>query len=100
VVSDEQIRGWGIAGREGGLLWVQDFSLEGVSVDEVRSLMPIRSGVQMELKGLEAGTYTVTPFDTWQGVYLESYEIVCDDVTCVIGLPDFESDMAFRLIRK
>jgi hypothetical protein len=100
VASDEQVRGWGIAGREGGLLWVQDFSLEGASVDEVRSLMPIRSGVQVELNGLEAGTYTVTPFDTWQGVYLESYEIVCDELTCVIGLLDFESDMAFRLVRK
>ena len=100
VASDEQVRGWGIAGREGGLLWVQDFSLEGAFIDEVRSLMPIRSGVQVELKGLEAGTYTVAPFDTWQGVYLESYEVVCDDVTCVINLPDFESDMAFRLIRK
>lgn len=100
AASDDQVRGWGVAGREGGLLWIQDFSLEGASIDEVRNSMPVRSGVWVELKGLEAGTYMITPFDTWLGVDLEPYEVVCDETTCIIALPDFESDMAFKLMRR
>ncbi len=100
VPSDEQVRGWGTAGQDGGLLWVQDYSLEGSSIGDVRNLMPVRSGVQVELNGLAAGTYDVTPYDTWQGVYLESYEVVCVNADCTIPLPDFKSDMAFLLIRK
>ena len=99
--SDEQVRGWGVAGVEGGVLWVQDFALEGKTIDEVRADKTIRSGVQLEVRGLAAGTYLVTPYDTWQGQYLESFEITCTDgQTCPVALPDFHADLAFKLERK
>ncbi len=68
--SDPQVRGWGLAGRDGGLFWVQDFSLEGRTIEEVRSGQTIRKGVQVELQGMAGGAYTIRPYDTWQGTYL------------------------------
>jgi hypothetical protein len=99
--SDSQIRGWGVSGRDGGLFWVQDFSLEGQPVDVVRSSTPLRTGVQLEIQGMPAGMYTLMPFDTWQGKYLDSFDIDCaPDSACTVPLPDFTSDMAFKIIRK
>ena len=99
--SDSEVRAWGVAGNEGGLFWVQDFSLQGKSIDEVRSSMPLRSGVQMETQGLAVGTHIVTPYDTWQGNYLDPFEVDCTaGTTCVISLPDFTSDIAFKIVRK
>jgi len=100
MASDEQVRGWGFAGEDGGVLWVQDFSLERKTIEEVRASMPLRSGVQVELQGMTSGTYTVTPYDTWQGVDLESFDVECSSASCTIPLPDFTSDMAFKIIRK
>jgi len=99
--SDEAVRGWGVAGEAGGLLWVQDFSLEGKSIQEVRNDATVRQGVQIEVEGLAAGTFTVTPYDTWQGTFLSAFDVTCSaDQTCSIALPDFESDMAFEIERK
>jgi hypothetical protein len=100
IASDEQVRAWGFAGNEGGMFWVQDFSLEGRPIDEVRSLMPLRSGVQVELQGVASSLYTITPYDTWQGVDLDSFDVECTGSSCVVALPDFTSDMAFKIIRK
>jgi len=100
TASDEQVRGWGVAGDDGGLFWVQDFSLEGKPIDEVRSSITERSDVQVEVQGMRAGSYSITPFDTWQGMYLDSFDVECAEDTCVIALPDFTSDMAFKIIRR
>ena len=98
--SDDQVRAWGLAGNDGGLFWVQDFSLEGKSIDEVRKSMTVRKNVQVEIKGLASGSYTITPYDTWQGINLKSFDVECSDNSCTITLPDFKSDMAFKIIRK
>ena len=98
---DPQVRGWGVAGKDGGLFWVQDFSLEGKTIDEVRAGQVVRSGVQVDVTGLAAGIYTVTPYDTWQGSYLPAFEVTCTDgQPCTFALPDFKADMAFKLERK
>ena len=99
--SDRQVRGWGVAGKDGGLLWVQDYSLEGKSIDEVRSSQTVRTGVQVEILGLATGTFTVTPYDTWQGTFLTPISMDCTGgQPCMIALPDFKADMAFKIERK
>jgi hypothetical protein len=99
--SDPQVRGWGVAGKDGGLFWVQDFALEGKSMDEVRKNETIRTGIQVGVIGLADGTYTIHPYDTWQGAYLDSFDVTCaDGQACTIPLPDFKADMAFRVERK
>jgi hypothetical protein len=99
--SDPQVRGWGMAGKDGGLLWVQDYSLEGKSIDEVRSSQTARKAVQVEIQGLATGIFTVTPYDTWQGTFLTAINIDCTDgQPCRIALPDFKADMAFKIERE
>jgi hypothetical protein len=98
---DPQVRGWGVAGKDGGLLWMQDFALEGKSIDEVRSSQTVRKGVQVDLQGLASGTFTITPYDTWQGTYLTGLTANCTyGQPCTIPLPNFKADMAFKIERK
>ncbi|MGB8980808.1 MAG: DUF5060 domain-containing protein [Anaerolineales bacterium] len=98
--SDVEVRAWGLAGEQGGLFWAQDFSLEGKPIDEVRGAMSVRVGVQMDVQGMAAGSYTIHPYDTWQGVYLDAFDVVCTDgEPCIVVLPDFTSDMAFKIVR-
>ena len=99
--SDPQVRGWGVAGEDGGLFWVQDFSLEGKSIGEVRNGTVVHTGVQVQVQGVAGGAYLITPYDTWQGTYLAALDVNCmGGQACTIALPDFKSDMAFKIERK
>jgi hypothetical protein len=94
------IRGWGVAGKDGGLFWIQDAAMEGKPIGDVRSYSAVRRGVVVEISGLAEGRYTVTPFDTWKGTFLAPVGITCGGVPCAVPLPEFTSDMAFRLERR
>jgi hypothetical protein len=99
--KDPQVRGWGVAGTKGGLFWVQDFSMEGKSIQDVRKGQAIRKGGVLEIRGLAGGTYAIHPYDTWKGAYLAAFEATCSDgLPCTIALPDFTADMAFRVEKK
>jgi hypothetical protein len=102
--SDPQVRAWGVAGKEGGLFWVQDFSMEGKSIEEVRQAKTPRQGVQVEIQGMAGGTYIIASYDTWRGTFLETliaYEVSCTEgQACTIALPEFTADMAFKITRK
>ena len=99
--SDAQVRGWGVAGNDGGLFWVQDFSMEGHSMDDILKDKTVRKGVQLQIQGLAAGTYLLHPYNTWQGKYLTAFQVKCDgSAACQVDLPAFHADMAFRLERK
>lgn len=96
--SDPAVRGWGVAGEEGGVIWVQDASLEGQPIADVRANTAPRAGVQIAVDGLPAGVYAVVPYDTWQGVSLEPLSLTCTaGQPCLIDLPDFTADLALRL---
>ncbi len=99
--NDPVVHGWGVAGKDGGLFWVQDLSLEGKSIQVVRSGHYILSEVDMEITGLAGGTFTITPYDTWKGKFLEPFEVTCTaGQSCNVPLPDFRADMAFKIERK
>ncbi len=99
--KDPQVRAWGVAGKPGGLFWVQDVSLEGKSIADVRSGQTSRRGVVLQLRGLAEGTYTIRPFDTSQGEYLTEFDVTCSEgVPCTVALPEFKGDMVFRVERK
>ena len=99
--TDPGVRSWGMAGLDGGLIWVQDFSLQGQSIEEVRANQTIRSGAQLEIQGLAEGSYNLTPYDTWQGIFLPSFEVICTaGQACQIPVPDFTADLAFKFERK
>jgi hypothetical protein len=99
--ASPDIRGWGVAGEQGGLFWIQDYAMEGEPIETVRAYNDTRRGVTAELSGLAAGTYILTPFDTGSGEFLAPLEITCaGGGSCAVPLPEFKFDMAFRLVRK
>jgi len=99
--SEPQVRGWGVAGTAGGLFWVQDFSLEGQDIKTIRDNQTLRSGVTVAITGLAEGTYTLSPYNTWQGTFLAPIEITCKaGQTCAVPLPDFKADLAFKIERQ
>lgn len=95
--DDPEVRGWGVAGAEGGVVWVQDFALEGATMEEIRADRTLRSDVAVDVTGLAAGTWTVTPYDTWAGEWLDPFSVECGTGSCSIPLPDFRRDLALRL---
>jgi hypothetical protein len=93
------VRGWGVAGEDGGLIWVQDFSLQGFAMEEIRADESIRTGVEIAVDG-PSGTWLVIPYDTWLGEWMDPIEVECpSEGSCLITLPDFHSDLALRLTR-
>ena len=94
--SDESIRGWGVAGRAGGVVWVQDFALQGAELETIMSDETVRSGVAVTLDGELFGDYLVRPYNTWTGQWLEPIEMSCT-TDCRLTLPDFVSDLALRI---
>jgi hypothetical protein len=97
--DDEALRGWGVAGDLGGLFWVQDFSMEGQAINDVRAADLTHTNVTVEITGLPTGTYTILPFDTWQGEYLAAVELTCEaEQSCSLTLPEFTADMAFKIV--
>ena len=61
----------------------------------------VRQGVSVSIEGIAAGEYEIRPYDTWMGAYLDSFSVACLAAQpCTIPLPDFEDDMAFKVIRK
>jgi hypothetical protein len=98
--SDPEVRAWGVAGDEGGLFWVQDSSTESLEINEVRENQTLRNGVSLEVTGLPAGTWQITPYDTWKGFFLDTFVVSCGEgPACVIPLPNFRADMAFKVTR-
>ncbi len=98
--SEPTVRGWGVAGEMGGLFWVQDFSLEGQPLAEVRSADLSHANMVVEIEGLMPGSYVVRPFNTWQGTYLDDLALTCAaDQPCRLTLPPFTADMAFKIVK-
>jgi len=68
---------------------------------EIRAGQKIRQGVQATIQGLVGGSYTITPYDTFQGSFLTPFDITCSEgQPCQVALPDFKADMAFKIARK
>lgn len=80
--------------------WIQDYTMEGKMIEEVRTYTDKRSGVTVAIAGLKEGVHILTPFETWKGVFLVPLEVACGGSgSCAAALPDFRADMAFRLTR-
>lgn len=96
--SEPGLRGWGVAGEGGGVIWVQDFTTEGGTMEEIRANTTVWDGASVAIDGLAEGTWTIRPFDTWAGAWLEPTTVECAG-SCSIQLPDFTSDIAIALER-
>jgi hypothetical protein len=94
-----EVRGWGIAGNTGGVLWVQDHALDEATIEEIRADDTVREGLTATIADLTAGSWNVTPYDTWSGEWLDAYIVECPGGPCEIPLPGFHSDLAFHVAR-
>jgi hypothetical protein len=100
VLSGEPtLRGWGVVGEAGGVIWVQDSSMEGGTMEEIRGNLMIWSGASISVTGIPEGTWTIRPYDTWNGEWLVQTSVECGPDSCSIPLPDFSSDLAMALER-
>jgi len=95
--NDPEVRGWGVVGETGGLIWVQDFALDDGTIEEIRADESVRTDVVAVVGDLAAGSWKVTPYDTWQGTWLPTLEVDCPGGACELSLPDFHSDLAIHL---
>ncbi len=96
--NNNDIQAWGLAGSEGGIVWVQDAELKGLEIDEIRAKITQSNNVSVDIQGLQAGEYQITPYDTWQGIFHESFTVTCSEsLPCTILLPEFRYDIAFRI---
>ncbi|MEX1093949.1 MAG: DUF5060 domain-containing protein [Acidimicrobiia bacterium] len=96
--SEPGLRGWGVAGDGGGVIWVQDFTAEGGTMEEIRGNTTMWSGASLEIAGMPEGTWIVRAYDPWGGQWLAPGTVGCAEV-CSILLPDFTSDIAIALER-
>lgn len=96
--SHPGIRGWGVVGETGGVIWVQDAELEGRDIDDIRRGR-LRSSVTLSVPGLTPGTWQVAPYNTWTGEWLERLTVTCGEEVCAIEIPDFSQDIALALSR-
>jgi hypothetical protein len=99
ATGESSLRGWGVVGESGGVIWVQDFSMEGGTMEEIRDSQTIWSGASLVVTGIVEGTWTIRPYDTWSGEWLEPTSIECGPDDCAITLPDFRSDLALAIER-
>jgi hypothetical protein len=80
----------GIAGNGYAIIWVQS-----------RQPDETRTDASISISGLQDGSYTVRPFDTWQGNELEETTAQADGGgQLTLMLPAFRNDIALKLVRK
>lgn len=96
--SDEALRGWGVVGTEGGVVWIQDSSLETADLDAQR-LGRVIEGSAVEIHGLDTGSWLILPYDTWAGEWLPDITIECPASPCTVDLPAFTKDIALAFAR-
>jgi len=112
TTGDEALRAWGLKwgglanpplDREVGFFWVQDTAGQiGKSANQQigkSANQQIRESATVVIAGLATGTYTIRPYDTWQGVYLDESRVTTDESgRLTIVLPPFSGDIAVRLV--
>ncbi len=98
TMNDPEVRGWGVVGT-GGVIWIQDYSMEGLPVREQSAFEGMRSGAVIEVQNMMPGKWDVMPYDTWTGEWYDSFEIDCPETgNCEIPLPDFHRDIALHVV--
>jgi len=98
--NNNTTKSWGVLGNEGGVIWVQDMLVEGLNINDIRQQRVLRDSVSIFLADIKSGQFKVTPFNTWNGEFGNSFTIDCGSINtngCKIDLPNFLSDIALRL---
>ncbi len=97
ATADPDTRAWGVVGQGGGVVWIQDASLEGESLDVQREGRTV-TGDFLSIALPHDGPWIVRPYDTWTGEWLADATYTCGaSEGCVIPLPDYHRDIALAI---
>lgn len=88
-VAGEGMVARGLAAEGYAIVWVQD-----------RHSAHVEPGVRITVAGLQDGSYTVRPYDTWGGAELPALQGSASGGDLTIELPAFEKDIALKLVRE
>lgn len=98
INAPNSVNVWGIAGNKGGVIWLQDATLRGNTIDNIRTLQSFHVPLTLEVTGLSAGEYDITPYNTRSGEFLAPKVLVCNGSSiCFVDVDSFNSDIAFKL---
>lgn len=96
--SNEHLRGWGVVGEQGGVVWIQDFALEDKDLDTQRAGRLLET-TTVEIDGLGSGSWLILPYNTWTGEWMDDIIVECGNGPCAIDLPTFTKDIALAFQR-
>lgn len=102
ISTGENLRAWGLLGEKGGIVWLQDTSLAGLDIEQIRLQKTLVTNANLFLPNEVTGSFQITPFNTWNGEFLASFNIQCDQISvngCEINIPPFIDDIAIRINR-
>ena len=100
ITHPNNLKSWGISGKDGGMIWIQDIRLIGQTITDIRTQVTPYDDTSIEVLGLIAGNYQVTPYDTRLGVFLPPSIIRCEENSpCIIAISSFNQDIALTLAR-
>lgn len=98
ITSANDTKVWGVAGQQGGLIWLQDVRLKGESISSIRTLQTTYPPSTLEVTGLAPGEYEITPYNTKLGTFVTPFSITCVTGTpCLIQVSSFLGDIALRI---
>lgn len=98
ITVPTEMKAWGIASEQGGMIWLQDIQLRGESITQIRSQRQPTSPINIEINNLKAGDYQITPYRTQEGEFLTAFTVSCQAASpCVIAIPSFVNDIALLI---
>jgi hypothetical protein len=100
ITHPNDLKSWGISGKDGGMIWIQDNRLIGQAITDIRAQVSNYSNTSIEVHGLITGNYQVTQYDTRVGAFLPAVTVHCDENSpCIIAISSFNQDIALKLER-
>ncbi|MGB0833456.1 MAG: DUF5060 domain-containing protein [Psychrobium sp.] len=98
ITSPNGIKAWGIASEQGGMIWLQDTTLQSESISNIRLRRQTTAQLTIELNNMPAGDYQVAPYNTQLGEFLAPLSVTCQSNTpCLIAVPEFVGDVALLI---
>ncbi len=99
VVEPENLRCYARAGNWGAIAWLTDRNSSWQALVLENKTPEKVSNAKLILPDLPLGKYNITCTNTWTGETVEETQVTLKDMRQPIPLPEFEIDMAMKLVK-